>query len=144
MITKIKIENVKGFGIPGKEINLLLDPTKVNLCVAPNGFGKSSLAVAFESLNQNRLDIGEENKNIGFKTDGSSITVTIDGSDYTANGVKNEINSQIRPCIIHNRTRVDYTKKHFKSVLTVNAFMVIEPIVVEQHLFLYSFRWSVC
>lgn len=130
MITKIVIENVKGYGIPGKEINLVLDSTKVNLCVAPNGFGKSSLATAFESLNQNRLNVEEDNKNVQHINEESSLTVTIDGHNYTANNRKNELNAQLKPWIIHNRTRVDYTKRHFKRVLSVNAFMVIEPIIV--------------
>lgn len=50
MINKIRIENVKGYDVQGKDLNVNLDPTKINLCVAPNGFGKSSLATAFESL----------------------------------------------------------------------------------------------
>ena len=40
MIDKIIIENVKGYGVPGKDLNVNLDSTKINLCVAPNGFGK--------------------------------------------------------------------------------------------------------
>ena len=50
MINKIRIENVKGYDVQGKDLNVNLDPTKINLCVAANGFGKSSLATAFESL----------------------------------------------------------------------------------------------
>ena len=67
MINKIRIENVKGYDVQGKDLNVNLDPTKINLCVAPNGFGKSSLATAFESLKKSRLEISEDNKHIGQK-----------------------------------------------------------------------------
>ena len=111
MITKIRIENIKGYGIPGRDINLMLDPKKVNLCVAPNGFGKSSLAAAFESMNRNRLDVPEDKKHVDHKAEPSSLTVTIDGQDYVADNNKNEIIQQVRPYVIHNRTQVDYIKK---------------------------------
>ena len=65
MINKIRIENIKGFGTQGKDLNVNLDSNKINLCVAPNGFGKSSLATAFESLKRTRLEITEDNKHIG-------------------------------------------------------------------------------
>lgn len=130
MITKIRIENIKGYGIPGRDINLMLDPKKVNLCVAPNGFGKSSLAAAFESMNRNRLDVPEDKKHVDHKAEPSSLTVTIDGQDYVADNNKNEIIQQVRPYVIHNRTQVDYIKKRFKSAFVVNAFMEIAPIIV--------------
>ena len=90
MIDKIIIENVKGYGVPGKDLNVNLDSTKINLCVAPNGFGKSSLATAFESLKRTRLEISEDNKHIGHKNAPSSLKLTIDGNEYTADGTKND------------------------------------------------------
>ena len=48
-ITNIKIKNIKGYGDPGLDWNLSQTPiksNKINLVVAPNGTGKSSLAVA--------------------------------------------------------------------------------------------------
>lgn len=130
MITKIRIENVKGYDVPGREIHLQLDPNRVNLCVAPNGFGKSSLAAAFESLNRNRLDVPEDKKHKDHRQDDSSLVVTIDGNDYEANGNKNEIHSQLSAYVIHNRTQVDYVKRHFRRAIAVSAFMEISQIEV--------------
>ena len=73
MISEIRIENVKGYGSSGKKLNVNLDPQKINLCVAPNGFGKSSLATAFESLKKSRIEISEDNKHIGQKNEPSSL-----------------------------------------------------------------------
>ena len=50
MITNIKIENIKGFGTTNNSFDLEIKPRKVNILVAPNGFGKSSITAAFNSL----------------------------------------------------------------------------------------------
>jgi acetate kinase len=110
MINKIRIENVKGYDVQGKDLNVNLDPTKINLCVAPNGFGKSSLATAFESLKKSRLEISEDNKHVGQKNEPSSLKLTIDGVEYTANDSKNEF-ADYQAYVIHNRSRVDYKKQ---------------------------------
>lgn len=129
MIDKIIIENVKGYGVPGKDLNVNLDSTKINLCVAPNGFGKSSLATAFESLKRTRLDISEDNKHIGHKNAPSSLKLTIDGNEYTADGTKNDF-SDYQACVIHNRSRVDYKKQRIRNYINVEAYLEIEDIDV--------------
>lgn len=130
MITKIFIENVKGYSIPGKELHLNLDSTKVNLCVAPNGFGKSSMATAFESLNRNRLDVSEDHKNRNHRNEDSNLVVAVDGNDYRANGGQNDISKILKTFVIHNRTQVDYTRQKFRNIVNVNAFMEIAPVIV--------------
>ncbi|MBR5038029.1 MAG: hypothetical protein IKX65_04830 [Prevotella sp.] len=129
MINKIRIKNVKGYSSQGKDLNVNLDPTKINLCVAPNGFGKSSLATAFESLKRTRLEISEDNKHIGEKNQPSSLTLTIDGSVYTADGTKNEI-AGYQAYVIHNRSRVDYQKQRIRNYVNVEAYLEIEDIDV--------------
>lgn len=129
MINKIRIVNVKGYDSQGKELNVNLDPTKINLCVAPNGFGKSSLATAFESLKRTRLEISEDNKHIGEKNLPSSLKLTIDDSVYTANDTKNEI-AEYQACVIHNRSRVDYKKQRIRNYVNVEAYLEIEDIDV--------------
>ncbi len=48
LITNIQINNIKG--LKDFNSNLMLFPNKPNILVAPNGFGKSSFAIAFESI----------------------------------------------------------------------------------------------
>lgn len=130
MISKIEVENIKGFGIPGKTINLNLSATKINLCIAPNGFGKSSLATAFGSLNRNKLDVTEDNKHYAHKDANSSLKVTLDGIDYEATSRSNDISPILKVFVIHNRTCVDYTKRVFARIVNVTAFTKIEEIVI--------------
>lgn len=128
MITKIRIANVKGYGIPAKDIEVSLDPDKVNLCIAPNGFGKSSLATAFKSLNQRRLVIEEDQKHIDLKAEDSSIAIELDGIVYDANGDHNNIATVIIPRVITNNTKVEYKKKVYGRVVNVDAYLDIETI----------------
>lgn len=130
MISKIEIENIKGYGIPGKTINLNLSATKINLCIAPNGFGKSSLATAFESLNRNKLDVTEDNKHYEHKANNSILKVTLDGVDYEASHHSNNISPVLKVFVIHNRTCVDYTKRVFARIVNVTAFTKIEEIII--------------
>lgn len=129
MINKIRIENVKGYGTQGKDLNVNLDSNKINLCVAPNGFGKSSLATAFESLKRTRLEISDDNKHIGEKNAPSSLKLTIDGIEYTADDNKNEF-AEYQSYVIHNRSRVDYKKQRIRNYVNVEAYLEIEDIDV--------------
>ncbi len=58
MIKSIHIENIKG--IQNKNFVLNIIPNKPSLLVAPNGFGKSSIATAFKSMNNNRILLSED------------------------------------------------------------------------------------
>lgn len=59
MLKVIEIENIKGIG--HKRFALDIWPNKPSLLVAPNGFGKSSFAVAFNEMNSRRINLTEEN-----------------------------------------------------------------------------------
>ena len=61
-ISEIRVKNIKGFGDTVQPIKVSILPNKVNLLVAPNGWGKSSLTTAFESLRTNKIDVVKENK----------------------------------------------------------------------------------
>ena len=52
VISKIEVNNIKG--IENLAINEYIYPNRPNILVAPNGFGKSSLAVAFKTLLENK------------------------------------------------------------------------------------------
>jgi hypothetical protein len=54
-IRTIEISNVKGIG--NKTFILDLLPNKPNLLVAPNGFGKSSFSIGFDSLKRAKIEL---------------------------------------------------------------------------------------
>ena len=57
-IRKIKIHNVKG--ISEYCVDALLLPNRPNILVAPNGFGKSSIATAFASIASGGINLSED------------------------------------------------------------------------------------
>ena len=59
VINEIHIENVKG--LQSFDLKQPIQPNRPNILVAPNGFGKTSLAVAFNSLKSNHLELDGAN-----------------------------------------------------------------------------------
>lgn len=95
-ISRIVVKNVKGFGEnsnPIEDISIL--PGRINLLVAPNGWGKSSLTAAFASLRQNKLDVSKEDKYKQDETLKSSLSIVLDGNTLIADETKNEIHGKI-------------------------------------------------
>jgi len=97
-ITKIEITNVKG--ISNGIFNFEIIPNKPIFFVAPNGFGKSSIAIAFDSLKPTKLELNENNWHNNTVTNLPELHITIeDGArvrtvtaDTTTNTIKNEFN----------------------------------------------------
>lgn len=128
MITNITIKNIKGFGDPPMSLDVEIKSDKINLLIAPNGFGKSSLATAFSSIKPTKLVVEKENK---FKNDESlvsSLSLTIDGVSYTADANRNAISPVIEPHIITSRTKVYTFGKSFGAFHSVSGYLDIEDI----------------
>lgn len=108
MIKVIEIENIKG--ISHKRFELDITPNRPSLLVAPNGFGKSSLATAFNSMNNNRIILDDDdfhNENqamaprifIEYKKPDETIV------DLEATSATNTISSELDYFVINNQTK---------------------------------------
>ncbi len=136
MIQSIYIQNIKGFGNPGTTINLGLKTNKYNICFAPNGFGKSTIAAAINLLadSPGRL---QPNKNIAYRNDETlpiAITITIDGVAYTANHMGNDIRSQLRCHVISSRVSVSTTQQNRGSYTHVQGLLDIDDVIVYRNI----------
>lgn len=130
MISQITIQNVKGYGIPGKTLDVELYPTKVNLCVASNGFGKSSLATAFKSLKARHLYVKQKDKHMHYSTDESSMSVCIDSTMYHADSKCNEISKVLETYVINNRIYADSKRKKTPYTTHVESYINISDVHV--------------
>lgn len=102
-ITNIKIENVKGFGTTDNFFDIQLFSGKVNLLVVPNGFGKSSIATAFESLNGKILSLeGDSQCHNEDRSLSPSLSITEDGKTYVSNSAHDQISNEFTIYIINN------------------------------------------
>lgn len=130
MITNIKIENIKGFGITNNSFDLEIKPRKVNILVAPNGFGKSSITAAFNSLAKGKIKVEEVNMHKKDTTLIPSLSIVLDGANLIANPTTNTINKEITCVIINNRLKVQTISKTFGGFSTTKGFLSIDSITV--------------
>jgi len=149
-IDEIEVENARGIE-KAKYDSLDILPNIPCLVVAPNGFGKSSLATAFASMNKNRLELhkdhyhrGDENRKPKLR-----ISYTLTDSANTsesreANAETNAISSVFDVFVINSQlvSRARQLKFSGKTVVTsdieVSAFTLI-PSVPEKATIAYSY-----
>jgi hypothetical protein len=96
----MSIENVKG--ISSKSFDLDIYPNKPAILVAPNGFGKSSIACAFNSLNKNRIALNEKDQHNRNASLEPKITISFDAVSFEATGNSNDISSECDVFVINS------------------------------------------
>lgn len=132
MIKSIRIQNIKG--IQNKNFSLDIIPNKPSILVAPNGFGKSSLATAFKSMNNNRIALDEddcyENNmanlpqiDLKYKNpENIEVDLTATNADNTISGIFDfyVINNQIKPKGIGSRFGRASARLEIRDVILVD------------------------
>jgi ABC-type cobalamin/Fe3+-siderophores transport system ATPase subunit len=108
MINVIEIEHVKGIQL--RRFELDIQPNKPSLLVAPNGFGKSSFAAAFNSMNNRRIVLDEENYHEENGALAPRIRIEYTRPDNTrvsieATNATNTISSELDYFVINNLTK---------------------------------------
>lgn len=145
LISNITIKNIKGFSDRDNSIGVTIKSGKINILVAPNGYGKSSITAAFKSLTNSKIkvekeDIYKENEQLE-----SSLSITEDGNIYTADQNKNELANHFKVAVVNSRLVAKATGKNmgtFHSVqghLGINDFEITHKIPTN-HVILYSIQ----
>lgn len=147
-IKKITIENIKGIEANAFDLDAL--PNRPNVLVAPNGFGKSSIAVAFLSLLTNRLHLHEDHYHRGDANRNAKLIVEYQDDTGTvfpleANSTGNAISTQFDWFVINNQVKAKGIGRPFGGRTNVSASLAIEPVVLidtipEKASFDYSYR----
>jgi predicted ATP-binding protein involved in virulence len=102
-ISTLEITNIKGIG--HKSFQLDLVPNKPNILVAPNGFGKSSIAIGFDSLRSNKIELSEKNYHKKDDTNRPVLSLTLsNNTTLTADDNQNTIKDQFDVVVIKNQT----------------------------------------
>lgn len=130
-IKTVEISNIKG--IRHKIFNLDLVPNRPNILVAPNGFGKSSFAIAFESLKSSKIELDEKhyfNKN---QANRPSLSLTLtNGATLVANDTKNDIVDKFDVFVINNQTEPKSVVQSFGGRTFAKTSLDIIPTVLIQ------------
>lgn len=135
-ITNIKIKNIKGYGDPGLDWNLSQAPiksNKINLVVAPNGTGKSSLAVALQYAENVRIELKEKHRHNPYdETFHPLVSITIDGNTLICDDTVNNIKSVVTPYVINSPLIADTKSYHIPGGgLNAIGQMAIEKIEMQ-------------
>ncbi|MGD6731853.1 MAG: hypothetical protein ACPKMZ_12400 [Pleomorphochaeta sp.] len=125
-INKITIENVRG--IKKLELKDNFYPNKPIFIVAPNGYGKTSIAKAFKSIKKNKMQL---DKDCIYKNNESNKPKVIisdsENNDYYADSVNNTIDSEYDIFVINNAIKPKATQhKGFNP----SSSLIIEPIIL--------------
>ena len=134
LISKITVKNIKGFSDRDNSIDVDIKSGKINILVAPNGYGKSSITAAFKSLTKTKIkvekeDIYKENEQLD-----SALSITEDTITYTADKNKNELANHFKVAVVNSRLVAKATGRNmgaFHSVqghLGINDFEIIHKI----------------
>lgn len=144
MISNITIKNIKGYDAVGKSMDVALFPNKINLVIAPNGFGKTSLTTAFEALNANCLAVKDEDKYQENAKLVPFLSITEEDADgiatYCADGERNEIATHFLTHTIHSRLGVYASVKRIGRAIPVTKYMNIQDVEVGKAVEQVSFK----
>ena len=132
-LKSIEIKNIKGIKSRCFDLNIL--PNKPSILVAPNGFGKSSLATAFNSLQTNRINLHDDNLYEGKDTNRPSLTLSLELEDKTtvtlsADDNTNTLNGTIDWFVINSQVKAKAIKQSYGGRTNASASLTIEPIVL--------------
>lgn len=128
IISEIEIKNIKG--IQNLKINQNIYPNRPNILVAPNGFGKSSIAISFKSLSTNKIELKPEEEPNPKNGEPSVVLSLNTGQIIFADKNCNKIRESFSVHVVSNPLLPTAKAQRYGKVITAKASMDIEPTVV--------------
>lgn len=130
-IKSIEISNIKGISSFKTECNL--SPNKINIFVAPNGFGKTSLSKAFEYLSHSRIDLVDNDIHNSNRALIPQINIEIEDTNtyiLSADNTKNDIKNQFNVSVINSQLKPNGTNQRYMGRSISKHFLDIEPTIL--------------
>lgn len=132
-LKKIQIENIKGIDTRTFELNILAN--KPSLLVAPNGFGKSSLACAFQCLQNNKILLKDHHFHKNDEDLIPRLVIEYEALDKTihvlaADNENNNIAEHFSWFVINNQIKAKGVGRNIGSRTNVSADIAIEPVIL--------------
>lgn len=131
-IKTIEITNIKGIG--NKTFNLDLLPNKPNLLVAPNGFGKSSFSIGFDSLKRAKIELDTKHYHQDNDANRPILSMVIEDAAGTrtllANDTTNTISNEFDVFVINSQLMAKATKMNIGGNVIVKSSLEISPTIL--------------
>lgn len=135
MINSIEINKIKGIDYLKLQLNLI--PNKPSIFVAPNGFGKSSITAAFDSISSNKLIITRDNLHNSKENSDSYIKICDvrekNENELIADLKTNSISSKYKVKVINNKVTSD------AKMLNINGFNIPKSDLIVKDITLNNF-----
>ena len=128
MIKSIRIKNIRGLRDHLVELGMI--PNKPSILIAPNGSGKSSFALAFKSLNQNRINLPKDEAYQGDVFQPPELEICTDDGIYRATKSSNDISHRFAVQVINNRDEASATVLNIQGNRIAKSKTLIKPIVL--------------
>ena len=154
MIKSIHIQNIKG--IRDKKFELNIVPNKPSILVAPNGFGKSSFATAFNAMNNSRILLNDDDYHEEDHSNSPKITLKYSDTNddeheliatSEANSISNVIdcyviNNQLKPKGIGSRFGTASARLEIKDIILVDR--IPTKVTIDYKSSLFRHRFGTC
>lgn len=131
-ILSVEISNIKGIG--QQRFKLELIPNKPNILVAPNGFGKSSFSIAFDSLGRDKISLREEYLHNNDSSNPPSVEVTIEDSlgirNLRADNTSNQVSKEFDIFVINSQLKAKATKLRIAGNVVAKPSLEIAPTIL--------------
>ncbi len=135
MINSIEINKIKGIDYLKLQLNLISN--KPSIFVAPNGFGKSSITAAFDSISSNKLIITRDNLHNSKENSDSYIKICDvrekNENELIADLKTNSISSKYKVKVINNKVTSD------AKMLNINGFNIPKSDLIVKDITLTNF-----
>ena len=131
-IQSIEITNIKG--IANEKFQLDLNPNKPSILVAPNGFGKSSFGIGFNSLGRDKISLSDKHLHNNNSANLPAINISIQDATgvrtLTANSTTNTISNEFDVFVINSQLMAKATKMRIGGNVIAKSSLEIAPTVL--------------
>lgn len=129
-INKIKVQNIKGFAESDNIFDICIKSGKINILVAPNGFGKSSITTAFTSLKHGKIEVEKENCYKANESLDTSLSIEEENIEYVADKKQNKISEHFKIAVIHNELTAKVVSKNLGKFHTTHGYLGINDFEI--------------
>ena len=102
-IQKVTIRNIRGFQDFTVDLNMI--PNKPSMLIAPNGSGKTSFAIAFNSVKPRSFRVDDEEIYSNNNTYTPELIIETDSRTYTVNPNQNDLTRDFSVFVINNQNK---------------------------------------
>lgn len=130
-IKTIELSNIKG--ISNKHFKLDLEPNRPNILVAPNGFGKSSFAIGFDSLKSNKIELDDKNYFNNNVENRPVISISLtNGKALIADDMQNTITDYFDVFVIKNQTEPKSIVQSFGGkIFAKTSLDIVQTVLIQ-------------